>query len=234
MASSLPVSSTTSCAQLAQAQHAERVADLAQHAHLRFEFGRLASAADENIEYVFDLAQVLANGRRDRAHQFHGRRGEILALLFDRVVDVQQFVETERGAHRGHFRTIAGGARGVVEKIVQQLNGRVLRITPLALGVELQDFAIGQTHEPLDGHAGFQSTVAQRLDNGADHPPELEHGLLGRDLFQLVRNGFEDLEVLLDAFTADPAHETELKSCPQSPRPLRHRECGFAGRGRYR
>ena len=53
-------------AQLAEAQHAERVGDLAQHAHLRLELGGLPAATHEDVEDVFDLAQVLADGRRRR------------------------------------------------------------------------------------------------------------------------------------------------------------------------
>ncbi len=128
---------------------------------------------------------------------FTDGRGEILALLLDRVVDHQQFVEPERGAHRGHLRTIAGGARRVIQKIVQQLDRRVLRVAPLALRVELQDLAIGEAHQPLDRNAGLEAAFAQRFDNGADHPPELEHRLPGGNLLELVRDGFEDFEVLL-------------------------------------
>ena len=51
------VSPCTLAAQLAQAQHAQRVADLAQQLHLRGELLRLAgAAAHEDVEHVLDLA----------------------------------------------------------------------------------------------------------------------------------------------------------------------------------
>ena len=214
-----------------ETQHAQRVRDLAKHADLRLELGGLAPATYEDIEYVFDLAQVFADGRGDRAHQLHRGRGKILALLLDRVVDVQQFIEPERGAHRRDLRTIAGGAGGVIKKIVEQLDRRVLRVAAFALRVELQDFAIGQAQQAFDGNAGFEAAFAQRLDDGADHPPELEYGLPGRDLLDLVRDGFENFEVLFGPFAADPADEAELKARAQPTCPLRNRERGFPALG---
>ena len=169
----------------------------------------------------------------DRAHQLHRRRGEILAFLLDRVVDAQQFVEPERGAHRRDLGAIAGGARDVIEKVVEQLDRRILRIAAFALRVELQDFAIGEAQQAFDRHAGLEAAFAQRFDEGADHPPELEHGLPGRHLFDLVRDGFEDFEVLFGTFAANPADQAELEARAQAARPLRHRERGLAGAGRH-
>ena len=201
--------------------------DLAKHADLRLELGGWPAATYEDIEYVFDLAEVFADGRGDRAHQLHRGRGEILALLLDRVVDVQQLIEPERGAHRRDLRTIAGGTGGVIEKVVEQLDRRILRIAAFALRVELQDFAIGQAQQAFDRNAGLEAAFAQRFDDGADHPPELEHGLPGRHLLELVRDGFENFEVLLGALAADPADEAQLKARAQTARPLRHRERGL-------
>ena len=87
---------------LTQAQHAQRVADLAQQFDLRRQlFGRRAAAAHEDVQHVLDLGQVLADRRGHRLHQLDGRRRQVLALLLDALVDRQQFVETERCAHRG-------------------------------------------------------------------------------------------------------------------------------------
>ena len=54
-------------------------------------------------------------------------------------------------------------------------------------------------------------------------------GLPGRHLLELVRDGFENFEVLLGALAADPADEAELEARTQAARPLRHGERGFAG-----
>ena len=59
-------------AQGPQAQHAERVADLAQHLELRDEVLDLVGAlADEDIQHVLDAGQVFANRRGNRPHQAH-------------------------------------------------------------------------------------------------------------------------------------------------------------------
>ena len=47
-----------------------------------------------------------------------------------------------------------------------------------------------------------------------------------------MRDGFEDLEVLFGAFTANPADQAELESCTQPSCPLRHGERGLTGVGR--
>ncbi len=165
----------------------------------------------------------------DRAHELHGGRGKVLAFLLDRVVDVQQLIEPERGTNRRDLGAVAGGACDVIEKIVEQLDRRILRIAPFALRIELQDFAIRETQQSFDRNARLEAAIAQRFDEGTDHPPQLKHGLPGRHLFDLVRDGLEDLEVLLGTLVADPADEAQLEPRAQTARPLRHRERLFAG-----
>ena len=165
----------------------------------------------------------------DRAHELHGRRGEILAFLLDRIVDTQQLVEAERRAHRRDLRAVAGGARDVIEKVVEQLDRRVLRIAAFALRVELQDFAVGQTQQAFDRDAGFEAAFAQASMMRTDDPPELEHRLPRGHLLDLVRDGFEDLEILFGTFAADPADEAQLEARAQAARPLRDRQGVFAG-----
>jgi len=104
-----------------------------------------------------------------------------------------------------------------------------LRVAPLALRVQLQDLAVREAHEALDGHAGLEAPVPESFDNGADDPPQLEHRLLGRDLLELVCDGLEDLEILLGAFTADPADQPQLETGPQASRPLRDGQRRLAG-----
>ena len=161
-------------AQLTESEDTQRVADLAQHADLRFELGRLASAADKDIQYVFDLAEIFPDGRRHGAHELHRRGREIFAFLLDRIVDVEQLVQPERGAHRRHLRAVAGRTCGVIQQVVEQLDRRVLRVAPLALCVELQDLAVREAHQALDGHAGLEAALPEGLDNRTDHPPKLE------------------------------------------------------------
>src|SRR6185503_9829021 len=48
--------------------------------------------------------------------------------------------------------------------------------------------------------AGFEPALTQRFAERAHHPPELEDGLLGRHLLDLVRDGLEDLEILFGTF----------------------------------
>ncbi len=217
-------------AQFAETEHAQRVADLAQHAHLRFELGRLAAATHVDVEHVLDLAQVFANRRRHGVHELHRGRRQVLAFLLDRIVDHEQLVQPERRAHRRDLGAIGGGARHVIEKIVDQLDRRVLRVTRLALRVQLQDLAIGEAQQALDRHAGLEAAFPQRFDNRAHHPPQLEHRLPRGHLLELVRDGLEDLQILFRAFAADPAHEAQLEARTQAARPLRHRHAAVRRR----
>ena len=173
-----PVASCTRRAQLAQAQHAERVADLLQQRDLRHELlGLAAAAAHVDIQHILDLRQILADRRGHGVHQLDRGRGQILALLLDRLVHRQQLVQPERGAHRRDARAAAAGARDVIEQVVQQFDRRVLRVARLALLEQALHLAIGQPQQPLDRDAAVDAVLAQRLDQCADHPPQLEYRL---------------------------------------------------------
>ncbi len=112
-------------AQLAEAEHPEGIADLAQHLDLRAELLRLAgAAAHENVEDVLDLAEILADRRGHRPHELDARRRQVLALLLDALVDRQQLGETERGAHRAHPCACGLGTPDVIQQIIEQLDRR--------------------------------------------------------------------------------------------------------------
>ncbi len=124
-------------AQLAQTQHAQGIADLAEHLDLGGKLFRLARAtADEDIQNVFDLRQVLADRDGHCLHELHARCGQVLALLLDALVDRQQFLQTERSPHRLDAGAAGFGAANVIKKVVEQLDGRRLGVTRLALLVQ--------------------------------------------------------------------------------------------------
>ncbi len=221
-------------AQLAQTQHAQRVADLAQQIDLGGQLLRLTRpAAHEDVQDVLDLGQVLANGYCHGLHELHARRRQILALLLDALIDRQQLRQSERGAHRGNART--GGLRppDVVKKVVQQLDGRRLGIARLALLVQAAHFAIAESEQPLDRYAAFQTVLAQRLDDRAGDPPELEDRLARCDLLELLGDGGQDVEVLRDALPADPPDEAHLVTGAHAPGPLLDRHRRLAGGDRH-
>src|SRR6185312_2907496 len=71
--------------QLAQAEHTQRIADLAEHLDPRGQLlGLPGAASDEDVQNILDLGEILADRSRDRLHELHARSGEILALLLDR------------------------------------------------------------------------------------------------------------------------------------------------------
>ena len=71
---------------------------------------------------------LLANGGRHGLHELDAGRGQTLALLVDRIIHGQQFIQSERGAHRRDARTFGFSAAHVVQQIVQKLDGRVLQL----------------------------------------------------------------------------------------------------------
>jgi hypothetical protein len=130
-----------------------------------------AAAAHEDVEHILDLGQVLADRRGHGLHQLHrGRRQASRAPARSPVIDRQQLAEAERGAHRRHARPAAAGARDVIEKVVQQLDRRMLREMRLAVLVQALDLAVGKAEQALDRHAALQAVLAQRLDDGARRP----------------------------------------------------------------
>jgi hypothetical protein len=211
--------------QLAESQHPERVADFLQQIELRREFiAAAAAAAHEYVEHIFDLRQVFLDGGGNGAHQFHTRRRQAFTLLFDRIVDRQQFGELERRAHRGDAAAGARRSSDVVQEVVQQIDRRILAIACLAEFVQGLDLPVGLAQQALQGRAAFQAVGAYRFEDGADDPPQLKHGLGGRDLFELFSHLRQNLEVLHGAFAADVAEQSDLEPRPQAPRPLHHRD----------
>ncbi len=93
------------CTQLAETEHAERVADLPEHLDLRAQLLRLTRAtAHEDVEDVFDLAEILANRSGNGLHQLHRWVRKVLALLLHCLIDWQQLGEAERRAHGADAR----------------------------------------------------------------------------------------------------------------------------------
>ncbi len=211
-------------AQVTQAQHTEGVPDLAQHFDLRRELLRLPrSTAHEDIEHVLHLGEVFADRRGDRLHELHARCGQVLALLLDALIDRQQLGQAEGGTDGRHARTGRFRPAHVVQKIVQQLHRWGLRVTRLTLLVQAADFTIPQSEQSFDRHATLETVLAQRFDDRADHPPELEDRLARGDLLQLLGNGRDDVEVLLEALTAYPTDQADLITRAQPAGPLLHR-----------
>src|SRR6202034_3292918 len=99
-----------------------------------------------------------------------------------------------------------------------------LRIARFALLVEAPDFTVAEAEEALHRHTALDTVLLQGLDDRADHPPELEHRLTGRDLLELLGDGCQDVEVLFGTLTADPADETGLETGAETAGPLLHRQ----------
>ena len=212
-------------AQFTQSQHAQRVTNLAQQLDLRLELLDLtAAAAHEYIEHVLDPGQILADRRCDGVHELDGRRGKTFALLLNGVIDRQQFVETERGAHRRDARTRGARTRHVIQEIVEQLNRRQLRVARLAQFIEPANLPVGQPQQAFDRNTVVSAILSQCLEQGPNHPPKLKYALLRRHLLETRGNRGENLQILLQTFAAYPANQAGLKTRPQSARPLRGRE----------
>ena len=177
----------------------------------------------------YDLGEVLADRGRHRLHEFDGGRGKTFALLLDALIHRQELREAERGAHRDRARSRGFGAADVIEKIIEKLERGLLRVARLAQLIQTFDLAVGQPQQALDRDTAFKRAFLQRLDHRADHPPQLEHRLVRRNLLDLARHGRQDLEVLLDTLTADPANEPDLETRAQAPPPLLDRQRLLAG-----
>ena len=130
-------------AQVAEAEHAERIGDLLQQLELRRQLVDLRAAlAHEDVERVLHAAEVFLDRRGDRLHQLDGRRRQALARLLDVIVDRQQLGQAERRAHGGDARPGAARARDVVQKIVEQLERRridVARLRPARTDASSRD-----------------------------------------------------------------------------------------------
>ena len=209
-------------AQLAEAEHAEGVADLLQHVELRLQFLRLAAAAaHEDVQHVLDLREVLLDGHRDGVHQLDAGRRQAFAFLLDGIVDGQHLRELERLAHGGDAAGVGRGARDAVQEVVQQVDRRILSIALLAEVAEELELPVGLTEQALQRRRGLQAVVLQRLDDGAGDPPELEQRLSRRDLLQPRRHLAHQAEVVQGGLVTDQAEEPELELRTQASRHCR-------------
>ena len=118
-------------AQLAEAEHAERVADLLQQLQLRRQLVDLRAAlAHEDVQRILHAAEVFLDRGGHGLHELDRRRRQAFARLLDVIVDRQQLGQAERGAHRGDARPGAARTRHVVKQIVQQLERRRFGVAP--------------------------------------------------------------------------------------------------------
>jgi hypothetical protein len=175
-------------AQLAEAEHAKRIGDLFQQVQLRRQLIDLRAAlAHEDIERVFDAAQVFLDRRGDGLHQLDRGRGQAFARLLDSIVDRQQFGQAEGGADGRHARTVGAGASDVVQQVVQQFERRRIGVARFAQLVQTFHFTVGLTEQTFDGGAAFQAAFSQRFEYRADDPPQLENSLRSRNVLELLR-----------------------------------------------
>jgi hypothetical protein len=140
------------------------------------------------------------------------------------IVDRQQLGQAERSPDGSDARPGAARTRHVVKKIVEQLERRRIGIAAFAVLVQPLHLAIGVAEQALDRRAAFEPALAQRFEHCADHPPQLEDRLRGRDLLELLGRARQDLEVLVDPLALDPAEQAELVASAQLAGPLPDRE----------
>ena len=156
------------------------------------------------------------------AHQFDAGRRQAFSLLLDRVVDRKQFGQLERSPHGGDPSAAGRCPRHVVQQVVQQVDRRIFAITRLAEFVQRLDLPVGLPEQPLQGSAAFEPVGPDRFENGAGDPPQLEHRLRRRDLFQFFGHFRQNFQILYRAFATDVPQEADLESGTQASCPLRH------------
>ncbi len=203
--------------QRAEAEHAERVADLAQQLELRQQFLHLRRAlAHEDVEHVLDAGEVLTNRGCDGLHEAHARRRQGLACLVQLLVDRQDLVEAERAAYAGHPRTGRGRSCHVEEQIIQELDRRRSGVARLALLVEPPQLAVDLAEQPLQRHVALDAAVLQGLEHRPDDPPQLEQRLAGGGRFELPRDVRQGREVHPELLAAEPAEQRDLETRPEA------------------
>src|SRR5690606_15038269 len=199
-------------AELAQPEHAQRVADLLQKIELRHEVGGFLHArADVDVQHVLDPAEVLLDRARDRPHELDAGGREALARVLHLLVARQQLRQVEGRAYLPDALAGRARARDVVEEIVQQVGDGML-VESLGPFVDQElDAAVGLPEQPLERDRGLEPAVAQRLEHGTRDPPELVHVVAGRALLERLHHRRERLQVLLLVPALDPPEQRELE-----------------------
>ncbi len=210
-------------AQRSQPEHAERVADLAQHLELRLQVIHVRGAlADEDVEDILDACQVLADGSGNGAHQSHARcRQRFGCVGRDGIGGGHHVVQTERLAHRGNALAGLRALRDVIQQVIQHLGRRRRGIALLAFLQALQ-LAVDVTEHALDRHVGLDPAGLQRLEQCTDHPPQLEQRLRRRRPLELHGDFSEMVQVFCSLFATDPAEQCDLEARTQPLGELGH------------
>ena len=123
--------------------------------------------------------------------------------MFDGVIDRQEFRELERRAYGGD--AAAGGrcSSDVVQQVVQQVDRRVLAITPLAEFIERLDLPVRLAEQTLQRCTTLEAIGAHRLENRTRNPPQLKYGLRGGHLLELFGYLRQNFQILHGTFAAD-------------------------------
>ena len=204
--------------QVAQAQHAQGVADLLQQLHLRSQLLNAFHAGTHiDVQHVLDAGEVIPDRRGNRLHQLDGGCGEALARLLDLLVAGDQTREIEGRADGADPRTIAGGPGHVVEEVVHQVGGRLRRELALTKGVQAFHLPVGLADEALDGDPGLQAAIGECLKNAAGHPPQLMHHIAGSGTLEAANHLLQAGHGVGAAIAPDPAKQGQLEPGTQGP-----------------
>ncbi len=200
--------------QTTETEHTQRVGDLGQRRALLCQrCAIILAGAHKNIDGVFDVRQILTNGRTNGLHEFDAGRVERGGRCFPAfaVGGRAQRFKTVGLTNCRDPRTVGGRAPDVIQQIVQE------RFTDLALVLRILaargqkfDLAIALPQQSFDGRTGPQSALDNRLDDTAEHPPGLKHQRRTRVGFKLCGHTQQGLQLLVGLDATQPAEQRRL------------------------
>ncbi len=208
----------------AEPEHAERVADAAQHLDLGGQFARIAAAAaHEDVERFLDAQQVFLDRRRHGAEQVLVASGHRALRVLQLDVGRQQRVEPVdaddlAAARPAHAGPVGGGMRDVVQQVLGQFARRRALESGVAVGGVAVDLSIDAAEQQLDRDAGLEAAVAHRLHRSGGDPPETARRFGMRDAAQAIEDVDQAVQVLARLLVAEPLQQRGLESEAQAKR----------------
>ena len=200
----------------AQAQHAQRVGNLAQQG-MQWQQGLqvAATATHKYIQAFLDPRQILVDLLQCRPHAFAVGAGQTGTLLVDRLAVRHGFAKVETLVDLADARTVRAALGDIEQQILQQVIGGRLVERDAAIVNQALELPINVTQQGTDAvaqrNAAIEQTIHQR---GGNRPQRPDRRVLADD-FQLDEHLGHEAELGGNVLVAHHANQCHLQHLAQ-------------------
>ncbi|MNN08251.1 hypothetical protein D3C81_1211010 [compost metagenome] len=189
-----------------QADHAERLGQLAD---LRMQLDlalHLRSTALDQVEDILDSHQLFANGQRQRAHDLLTRAAQAPGLLVQQVVGKRQRGQPEHAAHLAGALALAAGQGHQVQQLLEQAARRL----ELRIGQQLPQIAVDARQQLLARLGRAQLRLGHGLQRRSADPAQPRTLTRPQQIIQTAQRARHQLQRRAQVLLAQDVHQAQL------------------------